>query len=478
MIGHSLPEYVFIRLCITGLRLIALLSIVYLCASWYLGDWLCSRWLGYYALVEAVFYLGVYLPRSHLLQLPAQHPAPLTRAEREALFAKCFVRMRDAELATGWFHFAAADAIRRENVLEWLLWALFSSPKDALLEDWEEELEGYVKIVERLLGRTLDEGLNEKISCMKVTMDPVVSLHRPLLWYSIVWIVDLYTAIYLFSYGFEHKTMWNWYSYFPPRLLSAFSQRSPDPRLSYWYRPHRSTTKYPLLFLHGVGIGLWPYTPFITELMQNDPDVGIIAVENYPISMRISPPPLSRTEMLEALHIVLSTHGFDKYVVCGHSYGTVVAAHMLRDPMTSQHVAGLVLVDPIPFLLHLPSVAYNFVYRVPRTANEWQLWYFASRDPDIARALSRHFFWAENVLWKDDLKEQRVGVVLSGKDQIVDAEEVRRYLTEEETPNETWRSADGRMEVLWYPHLDHAQVFDHPQHRKPLRDMVERLLVM
>lgn len=116
---------------------------------------------------------------------PAQHPTPLTRPEREALFAKCFARVRDTELATGWFYFSPANSIRRDNIVEWILWALFSTNRDAILEDWEEELEGYIKIVERLMGRKLEDGWNEEIKCMKVTLDPVVALHRPFLWYSV-----------------------------------------------------------------------------------------------------------------------------------------------------------------------------------------------------------------------------------------------------------------------------------------------------
>ena len=68
MIGHSLPEFVFIRLSIAALRLIAPLSIAYLAASWYTGRWFYSCWLGYYALAESLFYLAVYLPRTRVLQ--------------------------------------------------------------------------------------------------------------------------------------------------------------------------------------------------------------------------------------------------------------------------------------------------------------------------------------------------------------------------------------------------------------------------
>lgn len=225
-------------------------------------------------------------------------------------------------------------------------------------------------------------------------------------------------------------------------------------------------------------IGLWPYIPFLRELVAQDPDVGIIAIESLSISMRISPPPLSRPAMLEAIRALLDAYALSHVVVVGHSYGTVVAAHMLRSPELAPRVAAWLFVDPIPFLLHLPAVAYNFVYRPPRAANEWQLWYFASRDPDVARALARHFFWAENILWKEDLDGRRIAVVLSGCDQIVDVPEVREYLTEQEHGNETfrWMNASGDLEVLYYEDLDHAQVFDLAKNRKPLVDIVHKFV--
>lgn len=68
MIGQTWPEYAFIRLSITGLRLVAPLSTVYLAASWTAGSFLWSPILGVYALIEAPFYLFVYLPRYYRLQ--------------------------------------------------------------------------------------------------------------------------------------------------------------------------------------------------------------------------------------------------------------------------------------------------------------------------------------------------------------------------------------------------------------------------
>jgi len=184
----------------------------------------------------------------------------------------------------------------------------------------------------------------------------------------------------------------------------------------------------------------------------------------------MSPPPLSREDFLAAVTNILDFHGLDKVVVVGHSYGTILAAHILKDPVLSSRVTAWQFVDPIPFLLHLPAVAYNFVYRKPRAANEWMLWYFASRDADIAWVLARHFFWSENILWKEDLEGKPVGVVLGGIDQIVDTGEVWRYLTGEEEFNLRWKSDD--LEVLYFRELDHGGVFGAVQLRRLLVDMV------
>ncbi|KAI0073954.1 alpha/beta-hydrolase [Panus rudis PR-1116 ss-1] len=476
MIGHSFPEYVFINISILCLRLVAPLSIVYLTASIYLKQWVHSRWLGYYAIIEAAFYLLVYLPRSYLLQKAAQHPPLLSREERQALFKKCFARTRDTDLATGWFFSAAPHDIKRDNVAEWLLWALFSTERNAAADEWKEELEYYILMMERLMGRKLDEGWNESVRCMKVTMDPVKCSHRPLIWYAIVSIVDTYTTITLMRHGFIHYLQRDWWAHFPPNLLAKYSRTSPHPHISYWYRPHRSKTKQPVLFLHGIGIGLWTYVPFLFDLIARDPDVGIIAVESFAISMRISPRPVSREIVLEAVTTILDKHNLPEVVVVGHSFGTNLAAYMLKHPHLSKRVAASILVDPIPFLLHLPPVAYNFLYREPKTANEWQLWYFASQDPDIARTLTRHFFWAESILWKEDLKDKRVGVVLSGRDQIVDSLEVWRYLTDQGEADPTFHWQKDGMEVFYYPDLDHSKVFDTARLRKPLVDMVQKVL--
>lgn len=266
-----------------------------------------------------------------------------------------------------------------------------------------------------------------------------------------------------------------------------------------------------------------------------------------------------REEMLVSLNLILESlratsdtadsrqplltgAGWDRVVLSAHSYGTFVAGWVIREGTApgahssglNAKIAHLVLVDPIPILLSNPTVAHNFLYRSPSTVcphrlgstptvedaaspsprawysapAAWQLWYFASRDADVAHTLFRSFFWAEGGLWREDVDEwvdggRSVAVVLGGKDQIVPSEAVRRYLTGEAgsvahwvRPGETEARAmvggygsmsqagptrvypRGKLEVLFNPALDHAVIFDEAGWTVPLIDVVRRYIAM
>jgi hypothetical protein len=56
------------------------------------------------------------------------------------------------------------------------------------------------------------------------------------------------------------------------------------------------------------------------------------------------------------------------------------------------------LINLITILLHLSNVVYNFTRRKPVTANEHQLYYFASMNMGISHTLARQFFWSDVIL--------------------------------------------------------------------------------
>ena len=301
-----------------------------------------------------------------------------------------------------------------------------------------------------------------------------------------VGVVDTVTVIYMLYHSFQFYGLGfqQLLTVFPFRPLALIGlHKSPGRSLSYWHRPHTSTTAMPVLFIHGIGIGLYPYVNFLAQLNREDTsppdhhftaqqgtkpvdgDVGVIAIEIMPISFRITHAMPGKEQLVEEIRAILAKHGWEKVVLVSHSYGSIISTHLLQHELASKLVGPTVLVDPVSILLHLPDVAYNFTSRKPRRANEHQLYYFASMDMGVAHTLARNFFWNECILWKEDIANKDVTVVASGTDLIVDTQALGRYLMETDAApgSRDWKNMQwqGRgLELIWFENLDHAQVFD------------------
>lgn len=311
-------------------------------------------------------------------------------------------------------------------------------------------------------------------------------------------------------HGFQYcKTTATSLQVWPPRPMTWMEPaKSPSRNLSYWIRPHTSQKRLPVLYIHGIGVGLIPHVGFLHELdtalngdNPDDGEVGILAIEILQVSSRLTHAVLTREEFVAQLIQVLDFNGYHRFVMASHSYGSVLSTHILTHSPLASRVSATLLIDPVSILLHMPDVAYNFTVRPPRHANEWQLWYFASKDPGVAHTLGRHFFWSENVLWRDRILElmdsgARLTASLASDDLIVDTEAVGTYLTENripdpvlkqdgdrkqmelQTPGDTtghWKQRPWRgkgLEVIWWDGFDHAQVFDKDSTRAKLVDVL------
>ena len=67
-----------------------------------------------------------------------------------------------------------------------------------------------------------------------------------------------------------------------------------------------------------------------------------------------------------------------------------------------------------------------------------------------------------------------MAVALSGQDQVVNTEAVRKYLTGEDERQAYWRG--GRLEVLWYPELDHEMIFHTRERWSRLLHVLDRFV--
>lgn len=449
-----------------------------------------ALFLGLIFIAEIGFYLFVYLPKRWQLQKPARHPPLLPKADREKLFQQGHAQIADVEdFLTKWFQKAPLSEIKRENVKEFFGWSFLNTSAWGPEEDLE--LNGYADKIEELLGRPLDAGYGNAVP-VRLTLDPVQTLHRPLLWYTIVGLVDSAVYFYLTLSGFTYYrlSLSRLPTVFPFRLHTlASSHKTPSPTLSYFHTPHTSKSCLPILFIHGIGIGLYPYCRFLAALRRSgrttDGQIGIIAIEIPQISSRLTGVLPSQHKLCADIEVILDRHGLSRFVLATHSFGSVVAANMLKHPDLSGRIGPMLFTDPVCFLLQLPDVAYNFTRRKPQLANEYQLRYFASTDLLIAHSLARKFYWAENVLWKQDLRGRNVTVALSAKDIIVPTTAIARYLRENDSDSGMSRAVDAvhahegdswdpeGLSLLWYPDCDHAQMFDRPRKFARLVDVLK-----
>ncbi|KAJ3276152.1 hypothetical protein HDU76_010555, partial [Blyttiomyces sp. JEL0837] len=152
----------------------------------------------------------------------------------------------------------------------------------------------------------------------------------------------------------------------------------------------------------------------------------------------------------------------------GHSLGSVVCAWMCNQ--APHWVSSVVLVDPVVFRLWEFPVAFNFLYRIPKTSLELLMYYFVSQELHIAHSLRRHFWWYENVLFPEQLPspiktpatstQQTIDttrptttVFLSTKDQIIDSTSVKQHVEDAVNSN----LAAGSLRLFVWEGFTHGQ---------------------
>lgn len=360
LVGHSTRAYAFTRLAVWALRLVAPASIAYSAIVLLQPGHGLLRTPGLaplhaWAFGEAFFYFAVYLPRRASLQSSAFDPASPDRQQRERLVQRIKHNVADPEMyLSKWFLNAKIEDIKRENLKEFFAWSLFNECPENISDDEDAEMDGYLDQMERTFGLHFEEGKGSAVP-LRLTIDPVPMQHRSLLWYGvghpqdqnvtlsranasqIVLLVDVMTSLRLWynSYTLYRQPGLGPITMLPQRWHTLLAQRSSGhPTLSYWYRKHTSKTKLPVLFVHGIGIGMFPYCPFLSNLAAesnssgdgDDGEVGIIALELMSMSSRVCPPSLDSPHMRHEIHKILCRHGWTDFVLVGHSYACITTS--------------------------------------------------------------------------------------------------------------------------------------------------------
>jgi pimeloyl-ACP methyl ester carboxylesterase len=182
----------------------------------------------------------------------------------------------------------------------------------------------------------------------------------------------------------------------------------------------------PIIFCHGIGIGLGFYLTLIDKLLEKGHPILLPEIP-YVCGFR---PWLFRKTILTphavvaTLTAMLATHGHMKATFVGHSYGTSWLSYMCK--YSPDTVASMVFLDPICFCLHHPCLTKSFVYH---RADPGSVSYMIKTDVIINWTIQRAFPWQDIILFADQIpKHIPCSVFLSEFDILIPVSTVSSYL--------------------------------------------------
>jgi pimeloyl-ACP methyl ester carboxylesterase len=377
-------------------------------------------------LVEIAFFFVVYyhlLPSLQKLTRPHAFPTNTVEFMKRILDSVSEIKCYTFEqYIAGFFRGAKFEDVRQENFKSFLAWAMFGkhvkdlTPKN-LLDI--QEISDYAQL-KHPAARRVKPGFNPNIKHCSMTLEPIPTIHRPLMTYVIVALTEaLANLIFLRMRGFrslEVDGMTYWYR----KHSGSSGAEGPDARNSL-----TSAGDEPVVFLHGISTGWMLYLQLARALSRNRTliliDVDAIKIKSMTFVM---PTP---QQFVEKFRKLLDRHHIPRAAVVGHSFGSITAGWLAsRCPERLSH---LTLLDPVSMLLAFPEVSYSFLYRVPEKLTEWIIYLMASRELTISHTLHRHFWWYNNNLWLEDVPHN-IGVVigLATHDEIINPAAVQEYV--------------------------------------------------
>ena len=322
---------------------------------------------------------------------------------------------------SGFFQGAKFEDIYQGNVLSFLAWAMVGKKLEDLTEKDTElilRVSEYTAKKHPIVAK-LKPGFNPNVKHCAMTLEPIPIIHRPLLTYVLVNLMEaLCNIVFLKACGFqslEIDGMTYWYKN-QGSSCNAASRASAG--------NNSSTGQEPMVFLHGISTGWMLYLQIAKALSHNRTlilvDLDAIKIKSMTFNM---PTPHQFVEKFQRL---LDRHHIGRVSVVGHSFGSITAGWLATH--CPQRVSHLTLLDPVSMLLAFPEVSYSFLYRPPVKLTEWIIYLMASRELTISHTLHRHFWWYNNNLWLEDVPAH-IGVVigLASGDEITNPVALQEY---------------------------------------------------
>lgn len=319
-----------------------------------------------------------------------------------------------------WFRGIPWGAIHLHEMHTWLYWATFGAhftSLDDIPEGHRVALQDALQLLQYRTGCTLPEGSNPEGRPYLLKLDPINVYGRPFVYYALIALGNHLLRRHCVSkYG---------------------AQIGNHAGLDYLLRiPPTESSLQPIVFLHGLGVGFLQYQDIIGRLLHAHPDRPVLVLRQPSISQEIFHPahlqPMGQREMVDAMHGLLDKLGWTArgVTVLSHSNGSIPHAWLVKE--CPRIVKRSCFVDPVVFCTWEGDVCHNFVYRKPHNGLGLLMRYFVGTELGIANTIQRHFNWAENTLWIEEIPDARnptsAKFHLGGHDSIVASARVRQYL--------------------------------------------------
>lgn len=327
---------------------------------------------------------------------------PVTSERKIKVFQQILKYTKDPiAFVRGWFHNIELEKITREDISCWLSWGFFESQYQT---DTDNKFLYYmVDSISHLCETNFPNRVNNDQAPNKFlaySIEPYECGHNMLFTYIITMcIFPVLANIYLSDLGFtKHKIN----------------------GMHFWIL-YQSEGITPIVLLHGLGGGIFPYCEFIKSLVCLD--ATIIVPDMTFLSMYMNDNIPDDDDIILAIKNAITTVNKNAIII-GHSYGTAIMSWIIQK--YPEIVASVVLLDPFVFMLHLADTNFNFLYK----KRGYDILGIIRSDPYINWVLRRHFWWLSSILWLEDIENMPVVAVLCMKDQILPVQSIKEYIEE------------------------------------------------
>merc|ERR1712238_286684 len=231
--------------------------------------------------------------------------------------------------------------------------------------------------------------------------------------------------------GFERRSIGSVaYYYHPGKESSSPSMDTDDDKIGGHPSHEKSPKNTPVVFIHGIGVGLVVYIPLIDALLESGrplflPELPFVSGFR---PLQSSSAVLSPAIVASTMTAMLAYHGFSKGTFIGHSYGTAWLSYVCKYAHSA--VAALLFLDPICFCLYHPHLTKSFVYHQPDPGS---IAFIVRTDMMVNWTIQRAFPWTWIVLFLEQIQVPCT-VFLGDKDALVPTEKVETYLRSNGVP--------------------------------------------